>query len=357
MDSPGAVFRLAHISDLHLGEVQGLKGYLGEEGFLRKLGVLLGCAVYGDARPIMGTYSSQNLRALVRALSAKTAYVTVPYDALLVTGDLATTGWATDLAVASAFFQGKPIAGSHDLSNSFTPSLLDLVLLPGNHDRYEGKRLLPKSNQFESGQHFGPFWRPIADAHAEKRSVVNSLLLSEKNGQRLAIVTVDFSYSEDDYPKGFWKYFGQGLATTDTVNLLAAETKKYTDKQIAVVWAMHFPPEISGVKRTLRLERSSEVVKAARESNVEIIFSGHTHEANPNLQVTRNGGFTGVRVVSAGTPCATGEGEKSYFDVELKVGGSRVSIHKVTKMAFTSMRKYAKQTFPATNSAEFCPVP
>lgn len=348
-------FRLAHASDLHLAQRPGHRGVSDLSSKWRKLALVLQAAAGRDARDIMSTYSTKQLRALLRSLRGLSRFSRGEYDGIIITGDLATTGLAADMRSARNVLDGSGIGGL-DLRMVGALPPERTVLLPGNHDRYAGRWLSPHSAQFEMGAHFGSNWCTHSPIHSDSRSQLNSVVLPEKNGVHLAVVTADLALIST--PLNLLNAWGCGLAHASVLSEMVAQTQAHTSAGIAVIWAMHFPP-VPGVPWHLALTKDSAVGDAARSAGVEVILAGHTHIANANAQASSSKGFTGVRVVCAGTPCAAGDGERSYFELQVLVSnGVRpyARVQTVTKMKYTPMNDRPMHNGQHGDSADFCPV-
>ena len=157
-----ALFRLLHGSDLHFNARTGLAKWTSPlsshdvgaaEAFARSAWRLRG---QGDAD-----------RAVV--------------DAILLSGDVATSGDSADLALGHAYVAAP--AADRWLSSSRAPTLqgagLPIALLPGNHDRF-GTLLLPGNHAFD--EVFGRFWRD------DDQDGVDELLVLDKDGRRLVLL-------------------------------------------------------------------------------------------------------------------------------------------------------------------------
>jgi 3',5'-cyclic AMP phosphodiesterase CpdA len=297
----------------------------------------------------------------MEALTGRTRFTRAGYDGYLVTGDIATTGTASDMLAAANVLrrvQGHP--GTETLDDSAAPLPGEkVVLLPGNHDRYLGRGLMPRSAHFEHGQNFGANWTLDDPTHAEKRSEVNHKVLTASDGTQLAVVTGDFSFLHPS-PR-YLKMLGGGRARQSTLDHMCDLTNSHTSRSVAVVWAVHFPPVKRGVKRHLRLERHEEVIRAASKVGVETIFCGHTHEAKPIMPAFYGDKITGIKVVCAGSACEyvrPGRKDRSYFEVQLAVlrGRARL-IARPVEMIYSVWQERLQQDGQYGNGAEFCPAP
>jgi hypothetical protein len=254
--------------------------------------------------------------------------------------------------------EGYP--GTETLEEGVSPLPGDkVVLLPGNHDRYSERALIPTSAQFENGNIFGGNWSLDAPAHADQQSEVNHKLLTATNGTQLAVVCGDFSY-RPPWPK-YTRVLGRGEARQETLDEMGAITSDYASRSIAAVWAVHYPPVAKGVKRSLRLERHEEVVRAASRSSIDLIFCGHTHDAKPAVPAFYGDRITGIKVICAGSACEyvrRGVKDRSYFEVELDVRRGRARLIRTPlEMIYSVWPERLQVDGRLGNGAEFCPAP
>jgi len=158
-----AYFRFAHISDLHFAREADRPRPLVQHVVDRKssatasINTWIDAKSYGLKRRLISppSHSSDLARSLAYAL--RNYHATKPFDFILATGDLATTGQREDLTVAKDFLfseaensldswrRGKLISSLANLD-------VDIYLLPGNHDRYQGKKKLyfPANKEFDT---------------------------------------------------------------------------------------------------------------------------------------------------------------------------------------------------------------
>lgn len=196
------------------------------------------------------------------------------FDAFVVTGDLADTGAREDLVVASVFLGLEDQANiSQQLPSepkipTLARSLAPLVLMPGNHDRYQLTLSLPGGHVFD--EVFEMYWRGGQGVQ------------SFEAGELLRIVACDLSLSEND-EQALMRYLGRGKAYPDRIRLLQDETARIRDEHpdVAVLWAIHFPPKFKFpdpvTEHFHRLVDDDLLVCAAQESSVSHILCGHTH--------------------------------------------------------------------------------
>ncbi len=262
-----AVFRLLHISDLH---VSARKGPVRVSEWVDSFSDLFSA----PGRP-------DRLDA-----AAELAYrYRSELDAILITGDLSHVGSERDLDAALRFVEA-PVAppGSPDgpLSRvpkgwhsspggSVWPSLkasgLPVLLFPGNHDRFlpsvpEGRS--PGGVLFD--RVFGHYW------HAGQG--VQCLLLPPKDGETLTIVAADCTLRAIRHCH-LGGYLSQGRAYPDLVKALSEQSGDLENS--AVLWALHFPPD-DKVDLLHRLLDGEEVLTAAENSDVDLVLAGHLHK-------------------------------------------------------------------------------
>lgn len=352
-------FRIAHLSDLHLAEVPEEVGFHDRSGVRHKAGLLLAALTRANLSRTMSSYGKTYLRALSRALAGRSPY-TQPYDGFVVTGDLATTGATGDIAAAYRYFSGRLIPGSADPSNPPFKFPEDrLAVFPGNHDRYLGRNCAPRSAEFESGTHFGGTWDVPAKKHSAARSTVNTSVIWKQPGlPGLGIVGADFSLPSESFVGPPFLHLGRGRVRRAIVDKMLAETKQLRAQGCGVVWATHFPP-VSG-PRSLALAGYQAVVDAAASAKVGIILSGHTHEPDSCSVPAKDGSFSGIRVLTAGTPCTAGEGERSYYELNLtvhqSVSGPGVRLDSYQKMIYFELPQRNWAMGMPGNIGEFLPA-
>ena len=318
-------FRLTHLSDLHLAVQHSRANAFVSHKYLE---VLLDF----NHRYLPSTFAPR--KAIL--LAAELARLSAESSAILITGDIATTD--ADLAFAKEWIFG---AGSFSYvpQYQFQPLGADTipriacvsptVLMPGNHDRFQGGRNLPGSVEFEKV--FGNNW-DLGNGNSKGLPVRKYVKCTKLTlGQTaLTVVCADLSLKSDadqDCPLG---YLGQGRAYADRLSDLVDVTEQCQDRTggMCVVWAIHFPPRFydSRVGPRMRLISEDLVLQAADKAGIRIIFCGHTH-----LSRVYKAEHSKVYVVNAGTPCAFGKDEiHSFHDVSLEVDGERLVSATVT---------------------------
>ena len=220
------------------------------------------------------------------------------HDAILVTGDLATTGEEIDLREAAELSLGTP--KERWLTGAMRPTLqgaqLPVIVLPGNHDRFDGPTAVP------------PFWASGGrnfDAHFEDWRSVSAVAFTLKaplpQTDALTVVCGDLTLIEDADADGLWGRLGQGCAyETVLARMVELSSKARSFGPTAVLWAVHFPPQFPGEDAVMRLLNAESLLKKATSVGVSHILSGHTHQPLVYKPVK----FPTVEVHCAGTACS-----------------------------------------------------
>jgi 3',5'-cyclic AMP phosphodiesterase CpdA len=260
------IFNILHLSDFHIAS---------RETVVSAFDLLRGASPKGK-RIGLRTLTSHNpfmLEGAARLAFAKRHSI----DAILITGDLATTGRANDLETALNFVDTS--AHSRWLSTSGKPTLrgadVPIRLLPGNHDRY-----MSAFPYFAGGELFDQIFQRYWTAGRGVQSQI--VLQGTRRGEFLGIVSADLSLRTNaDSVGSAFSYLGQGRVYADILVDLQVATNELRSNfpQIAIVWAVHFPPEYPNVNPDLQLLEGQSLLETARSNRVECIFSGHTHRA------------------------------------------------------------------------------
>ncbi|TIR15329.1 MAG: metallophosphoesterase [Mesorhizobium sp.] len=222
------------------------------------------------------------------------------YDAVIVTGDLATTGRRADIQFASDFISKRYSESFFDFTGtkySLAGNEKDCFVIPGNHDRYTSTLGGgPGSVEFDN------IFKIFPGA-----SRVYSKILRKKGGS-CGLVFADFSLKKRrdvktaqlagaELLKGI---FGRGNVYNDVLSDLKAETTRlrHVEPGVCIIWAIHFAPYDVG--DSLEFQDYPKLLAAAKELNVRLLLCGHTHTRS--LQ-----NWDGIHIVCAGTACANDE--------------------------------------------------
>lgn len=230
-------------------------------------------------------------------------------DAIIITGDLATTGMHTDLGVAKTFVTEPAVLTykTQGKAPTLNSNSLPVYLLAGNHDRFTNNRAAPSSRNFDFvfSDHLGEGY----DGFVGEWIVV-------KDGARVAFISADFSLRHDQDVLSSAHVYGQGKVYDDTLDKLRRRTFDIKGKHpdAVLVWLIHFAPFECGV--WLELQGWDAILKAAEAAGVQVTLCGHTH-------VPRRISSVGHTVYCAGSAgCADSE-ENSYVHIiEVEVGDS-----------------------------------
>lgn len=338
------VFRIGHASDLHLSRISDrLNPILAPTAdTLAKKSLSAFRAILKNRSWHAGFYPSTFNPDVAVELLRTLAKDFTSLDALVVTGDLATTGNDDDVAIARDYFFGKIPPDWNPAS--FYPSLTDslpfpLVTLPGNHDRYETIALLPTSKAFE--RHFSDTW-DFGRQHVYGIDGVSDrvkLFALQKGTDALVVVLADLSLESRSSGEGVWGWIGQGLATAEIVGDLVKSTEFVREQAseggvgAAFVWAVHFPPSFPNNGADLELLNSSELVGAAHDCGVHALLTGHTHrELEYSLKRDRprdidaaSHAIDDLRVFCSGASCGIGpENLYSFATIDITVEGGQI---------------------------------
>jgi 3',5'-cyclic AMP phosphodiesterase CpdA len=296
-------FRLVQLSDLHIAVrpyVESLPDWW-QHGWQFPRGTL-------------GLFSASShdpdiLDAAVRAVYERRQDL----DAVLLTGDLATTGSMNDLVMARAHVEVPAISLHRSAARLATlaSSGLPVILLPGNHDRYRNRAFGAGGRNFE--QVFASWNAP--------RGVQSTVL--QLGNERLALVCADFCLANDLDASSIFGRLGQGFAYDSILVALEQETRSYRSQGVGVIWVIHFPPLYPGISRDLALLNEAALIARANTCGVLHILAGHTHRSL--LYPPAPG--PAIEVFCAGTACqyvAPGGNVIHLLDVTVDAG--RVSV-------------------------------
>jgi 3',5'-cyclic AMP phosphodiesterase CpdA len=257
-------FRLLHASDLHFYRREHTVGL--PDSLPRLIKGEIG--LWG-----VNLVSSHDL-PLAEAL-AHFAYVNrAGLDAVVLTGDLATTGDVEDLALARLFVSATPAEGDYQTPDGF-PTLaaadLPVLLLPGNHDRYGKwyKLFPPGGTNFDAL--FGDYWGAGQG--------VQTLWTGSRHGAALAVIGADFCLGDGD-AGGLVVYghLGRGRVYDNLAHQLVEQSARARAENpaCAVVWAIHFEPE-AGEDSLALYDPEGRLAGAVAEARPAAILCGHTH--------------------------------------------------------------------------------
>lgn len=310
-----AIFRFIHASDLHFSAEPDIINPFDSDGAIGALNELFTGQLGNGKSLLLSSFSPDKAGAFSWAVSDASLDV----DAIIITGDLATTGFTKDLNAALSFFSGPAPMHWSPEKNSFvslrSKDFPPLIIMPGNHDRYTEPFFFPRSIEFEDV--FGQYWNfsePGPKKFADHRFVRTTYL--RKDEAILAICTVDFSLgSENEADGSFMAYMGQGRVckgSSDGVQFALDELIEQTQwmqeafKGISIVWCVHYPPHFPDVNQKLKLINDDLLVEVAVTHGIKLLLSGHTHEY-------KSYDTDGVKIVCCGTTTAAGNMHQNQY--------------------------------------------
>jgi hypothetical protein len=289
-------YRILHASDLHLSEVpymvRNLQLAEGREKHPQWWQQAKNALLTGHDEDVLEAFAQ-----FVYLYGPKGPAKDPLFDHVLITGDLATTGYVADLERAYRFLTspgvGAPWLGAHrglpDPTIGFLANHLDAM--PGNHDRYQPQVIsLPGGTEFDlifnDAQRIRVFWD-------KGQGVDRWQVLSYPGGRPLIFMAADLTLTHNDLGSPpIYGYWGQGRACANRIRDLVTETtqaiQKYRSSRAepAVVWAIHF--DAMTQSGTLALLDSHNLLDAAKRQRIPILLCGHTHcsRAQPVLSST-----------------------------------------------------------------------
>lgn len=193
-------------------------------------------------------------------------------SAIIITGDLATTGLVEDLKAALAFVNEPAIRGVRSEQGTATLAAagLDVFLVPGNHDRYASE--FGEAGGIGFDEVFANFW--------ERGARVQSVLF-EAEAENLAVIGADFSLActDDARTPCVIGRLGQGRVYGHILTELQSTTVELRREypKIGIIWAVHFPPSAPRNSRGLHLINGHNLISSARAHDVHHILAGHIH--------------------------------------------------------------------------------
>jgi 3',5'-cyclic AMP phosphodiesterase CpdA len=303
-----------HISDLHISKYPELRE-IQHRSWLERLSAIR-----------KGTYAASHSTGRLKALVELVYKLESRLDAVMITGDIATTGLTFDLEFALRFVEGVPDSNNKHRSNNF-PTISGIqrpiFLLPGNHDRY--KLLLGRFGYAPGGRNF----HSLFHKHWGSDVKVNSL---SNDAFSVGIIAADFSLRTARHSKlpQTVNMYSQGKVYQDTLDDLVSATNSYInahieESEVAIIWALHFPPLAPNLPSYMELLDSANLIAAANQTGVLFIISGHTHypfelsSPREGFQLLGAGSVTQFDS-SVGNHCQVitvgNAGEERWFEVE-----------------------------------------
>ena len=259
-----ASVRILHASDLHIAAVPNITSPVD----CRTPGNIIDAVTN---RMLASSYDPAILQRFADFVHDQASKALV--DAVLLTGDIATTGSTRDLEKAFDFIHAPadPRLRSQSTNKEATlHGIAPIWLLPGNHDRYQHSYIhgyVPGGGEFD--QVFNSKWR----------GPVKRLGSIPKLGLTVTVIAADLSLKEYKHHDGGFGWLAQGKAYPEILDELEAETKPLTvSAGHCVIWAVHFPPDYPNISHDLDLLDGDLLVLRANKCGVRAVLAGHTHD-------------------------------------------------------------------------------
>ncbi len=204
-------------------------------------------------------------------------------DAVILTGDISTTGSKEDLEKAFHFIYGLAAPGLGWKTTEAEARLgglgVPIWLLPGNHDRYETTDYgyVPGGILFDLA--FQKDWQGPVKLYKP----------ITKSGLTVTVLGVDFNLKQSRDCDRMFGWLAQGNVYGKILDELEAATKALPQSsRQCVIWAMHFPPAYPRVSPYLKLLDSDLLILRANDCGIKAVLAGHTHDAvkyrRPNMK-------------------------------------------------------------------------
>ena len=219
-------------------------------------------------------------------------------DAVVLSGDLATTGNDTDIMKVKEFLS-SPSDARYPYENLNHEATLNAVktpvwFLPGNHDRFQPTTdwtnvrggwvpvfFYPGATNFDA-RLLDFKTNPVAELGAIPNWDTGSVPL------RVVVIAADFSLKQFVDHEGIYGWLAQGRVYEDDDDVLpqlVAKTEDVIGKHkalgngvLCLLWAVHFPPGFPHISRSNRLLFEERLIEKASQCGVRALLAGHTHE-------------------------------------------------------------------------------
>jgi len=216
-------------------------------------------------------------------------------DAVLLSGDLATTGTVRDMERVNEFLwseahQRYPYENlNHEATLSAVAS--PIWFLPGNHDRFIPSsgwtRILgvPLPRFFDPGA--TNFDERLADFQTEPAQELGAVPDWHEGPTpfRVVVLAADFSLKKLGDHDGDYGWLAQGRVYENVLELLVEKTEAATRRHeafgtgnLCLLWAVHYPPSFPHISHTSGLLQEEDLIAQANRCGVAAILPGHTHE-------------------------------------------------------------------------------
>ncbi len=277
-------FRLAHLSDLHIGPLPR-----------PRLSELMGKRLTGYWNWKRSRHAIHNMPMLDAIINDMK---TQKLDHIALTGDLVNIGLPAEFE--SAYSVVKQIAAPHDMS-----------LIPGNHDAY-CPNSLPAMTKY-----FAPYMRgdDVEDVTFPYMRIRDKIALI---GVSSAIPTAPF------------------LASGAVGNTQIERTRQMLEAAgqagFLRVVMIHHPPYKEGVHFGRGLRDAQFFMKMLRDTGAELVIHGHNHVQSVEIHERRNGpGIPIIGVASGSAVPGTKQHKAAYHIYEFNVDKQGASLEMITR--------------------------
>jgi 3',5'-cyclic AMP phosphodiesterase CpdA len=305
--------RILHASDLHISVHKQLRSALDSLGDLddpwdasaggiaEKLRIAKTLFTTWWKKMSASSYDPEILEALAEfiyehAKRKSTAEEEVPeggekLDAVVLTGDLATTGSEDDIERVARFLEADsdPRCPYRSRDADYRGATLSAVqvpvlYLPGNHDRFVPTRRWHERVPiffYPGGTHFDVLLCDHRRDPVKRLELVAEAAAGEKR-LRVVVFTADFTLDDIADSEGFYGWLAQGRSYSNIRQMVVAKTeheiRQKTDEEcLCVLWALHFPPNYPGIKQQHVLLDQQRLIEGAKSAGVQAVLAGHTH--------------------------------------------------------------------------------
>jgi hypothetical protein len=285
-----ARFHFLHVSDLHLASVDRRSDIATAAKHLR-----LPQLLQGQGLGWLSSHAPSPLRCAAEFAYARKTTL----DAVLITGDLATSGYRRDdlvmaktlltPAVAAGYFAWHPFSGGTMPTFNFG---VPLLWMPGNHDRYSNWTFGVGGTDFDQvvGWPANAFVWPHA-------------------APGLRILRIDCALRPGSGSDIVPHRLGVGEVHDVLLDEVRRESALRQPGEL-LLWMVHWPPEHLPQDSMMQLVRERDLLDLAQEVGVDLILSGHTHHASVYDS------SVGVPVICCGTTSqALGKEPHTLFDI------------------------------------------
>jgi len=244
-------------------------------------------------------------------------------DAILISGDIVHAGTnnylnrAVEFLVSPTGFSPKEPWLNVNRRPTLQTFQKRVVVVPGNHDRFDGRLSLPNGRQFDV--YFLHFWSAGAGG-------VQDFHLPNEIEPLLTIICADFTLESFLHciPAGHW---GQGKVYQERLQRVVQLTEEVfaSKPKRAVIWMFHFAPQFEDHCNSrisdglIKLLDSELLIEEAERIGIGYILCGHTHR----YCIYRIGTQEKVKVYCAGTSTCIVSNEDTVIhllEIEIEEG-------------------------------------